>query len=223
MPLPIRSLLLTITLLLGARGAAAQVESPRGSLPFVVRAAVMRGAEVCVCSAEGQPAPRDRDLYTLTVGTEWELAGTARLQLSYAADVIPFLLSQNTADEGLSVWSCGVNYCGNATSPYPWRTSAVGFGALPIGLVVRVRPGSAFALRARASGGAVYLSRPVPVMQSRNFNFVAEASVGAEVRLVRGVALGVGLTHNHISNANTAPVNLGMDTRLVELGFTFSR
>lgn len=221
---PAGFLLVALGMLLAPRAGAAQADDARATLPFVVRVGAKRDAAVCVCSKDGQPAPNDRDFYMMTMGTEWPVAGRGAVRLSYAADVIPLVLSKNTADDALSVWSCGDGrYCGSADAPYPWRTSAVGAGLMPIGFVLRARPAEAFAVRARLSGGAVYLSRPVPVMQSRNLNFVAELGVGAELRVRHGLSLSAGVTQNHISNANTAPVNLGMDTRLLELGLTFSR
>lgn len=205
--------------------AGAQQPARHSARPVVVRVGAMRGVPVCLCNAAGQPAPRDRDLVVASLGTEWALAGAdGPFRLSYEAALLPLVLSQNTADDGLSIWSCGVrHYCGQSSTEYPWNTASVGVGVLPIGFVARARAGDAFAMRARLSGGAVYMSRPVPVMQSRNLNFIAELAVGAELHVRHGLAMSAGVTQNHISNGNRAPVNLGMDTRLLELGLVFAR
>ncbi len=209
---------------LGGRGLGAQGKRPSEPRPIVVRVGGMRDAAVCLCKNDGQPTPHDRDLFTVSIGTEWTLAAMGPFHLSYAADFLPLVLSENTGDAALSVWSCGPgHYCGHADSPYPWNTAAVGVGLLPAGLVARLRVAPVLALRARVSGGAVYMSRPVPVMQSRNLNFMAELAAGAELRIWRNLAMSVGVTQNHISNGNTAPVNLGMDTRLLELGLVLAR
>lgn len=205
--------------------AVAQQHGQRAPHPVIVRVGAVRDVAVCLCNSGGQPAPRDRDLFVASVGTEWVLAGaTGPFQLSYAADLLPLVVSRNTADADLSIWSCGGrHYCGQASTAYPWNTAAIGAGILPIGFVARARAGSRVAIRARLSGGAVLLSQPVPVMQSRHFNFMAEAAVGAEVHVRHGLSISAGVTQNHISNGDTAPVNLGMDTRLLELGFVFAR
>jgi len=205
--------------------ASAQGPSRHRPWPVSVRVAAMTEASVCPCVTNGTPAPSDRQLYIVEIGSEWRIRGdSAGFELAYAADLIPLILSRNTADERLSVWSCGSRqFCGEAFSDYPWTTAAYGAGILPIGFVARQHFGPTFALRLRGSGGAVYLSNPVPVMQSRHFNFVAEASLGAQIRVGSALAMTAGLTINHISNANTAPVNVGMDTRMYELGLTLLR
>jgi hypothetical protein len=104
-----------------------------------------------------------------------------------------------------------------------WSVTAVGLGILPLSGTFRLRLDDALRLRLRLSGGAVRLSRPVPLAQGSKFNFVAEGSAGAEVRVSRKVALTAGVIYNHISNGGMTPVNLGMDSRLIELGALIGR
>lgn len=224
MPLRAVALMSLAALSFGARDLQAQDARPFEAHPIVVRVGGVRDAAVCLCNNDGQPTPHDRDLFTVSIGTEWTLVAAGAFHLSYAADVLPLILSHNTGDEALYVWSCGAgHYCGHADSPNPWNTAAVGGGVLPVGFVARARVARVLTLRARMSGGGIYMSRPVPVMQARNLNFMAELAAGAEVRMWRNLAVSAGVTQNHISNGNTAPVNLGMDTRLLELGFVLAR
>lgn len=203
--------------------AFGQHHDARAPRPVIVRFGATRNAPVCLCR-DDQAVPHDRDLFTASIGTEWLLRGANKpLQLSWAVDVLPMIISRNTADADLAVWSCGNMYCGHSSTTYPWNTTAVGAGVMPIGLVTRMRVAPALSMRARLSGGMVYMSRPVPVMQSRNLNFIAELALGAELHVRNGLMISAGATQNHISNGNTAPVNLGMDTRLLELGIAFAR
>ena len=214
-----------LTVLVGAPGTGgAQDSAPEAERPFTVRTAALTGGAVCNCQVGGKEAPRDRELYMLAVGTRWRVAGedAQRMQLDYVMEALPLIVSRRTADEHLHVWSCGSSkYCGDSRLPYPWRTTAVGLGVLPIGLSARIRLTSGVAVRGRLAGGALRLSQPVPLVQGSKFNFVAEGSVGTEVAVNPQLAVSAGLTQNHVSNGGTTAINLGMDSRMVEFGFVY--
>lgn len=94
---------------------------------------------------------------------------------------------------------------------------AYGFGFSPVGLEVElfrqwpVRP------TLGASAGVLWFGKPVPEPESRSFNFAAEFTGGVEVSTAVGV-LAVGARLHHFSNAGTADLNPGQDTRLLYVG-----
>ena len=216
---------LALTVLLGVPATgSAQEPAPEPDRLFTVRTAALTGGAVCNCQVGGKEAPRDRELYMLAVGTRWRLAGddAQPVQLDYVVEALPLIVSRRTADENLHVWSCGSSkYCGDSRLPYPWRTTAVGMGVLPIGVAARMRLTSGVAIRGRLAGGALRLSQPVPLVQGSKFNFVAEGSLGTEVVVNPQLAVTAGLTKNHVSNGGTKAINLGMDSRMVEVGFVY--
>jgi hypothetical protein len=206
--------------------SAMQAQDASPASPLTTRLAVVNDATVCQCTAQGVPAPRARDLLIVAVGRSMPVATGAggSWDLAYTPELLPLVVSRRTADERLEVWSCGhKKYCGQSSSSDVWSVTAVGLGILPLSGTFRLRLDDALRLRLRLSGGAVRLSRPVPLAQGSKFNFVAEGSAGAEVRVSRKVALTAGVIYNHISNGGMTPVNLGMDSRLIELGALIGR
>jgi hypothetical protein len=70
----------------------------------------------------------------------------------------------------------------------------------------------------RAAAGGIRLSKPVPVLEGRKFNFLAEASTSLELRVNSAISLTAGMVFNHISNGGTAAINPGMNSRMIEFG-----
>lgn len=201
---------------LGASELAAQ-ESTRD---LTVRIAGVRDATVCACSIDGREPPRLRDLVIVAVGRRIALQGgeASRFSLAWVPELIPLIYSSGTADARMHSWQCGRRqYCGTSSVADVWTVRAVGGGLLPIALEAGVRAGSAARVRARLSGGAVYLTEPVPLAQGTKFNFVAEAALGFELAVNRRVGLGAAIVLNHISNGGLSDINLGMDSRLAEI------
>jgi hypothetical protein len=214
-------------MLLGTATAVAlaqPAEASGGSM--TLRMAAVARAPVCNCTPSGGQTPRDRELFVAGIGARWRLAGdSVGPQLLYAAELLPLIISRGTGDETLQTRRCGKDqYCGESREGYPWGTTSIGAGVLPLGLALRAPiVGHRLSVSARLSGGAVLMTKPVPVMESRRFNYLAEVGMAAEVRVTTRSTISLGITHNHISNAGTAPVNLGMDTRLLEVGLITRR
>lgn len=206
---------------------ATPVEAQTGARePLSTRVAIVQDATVCACMTNGAPAPRIRDLTILAVGRSRTVAGNASgaWRLDYVPELLPLIISSRTADDRLRVWHCGPRqYCGASDDDEVWGTNAVGAGVLPLALGFTWQPAQLFLFRWRASAGAVLLTRPVPLAQGTNFNFLAETGISAGLRLSRQVVMTAGVVVNHISNGGLSDVNLGMDSRMLEIGALLRR
>ena len=188
---------------------------------WILRVAGATGAEACPCRAPALHVPHDRDLYIVGIGLRKILRshGADGAELAYDLQLLPLVLSRGTADENLTIRTCGTNtLCVGTRSTTPWTTQAVGFGVLPLGFTALAPIVPRLRFQLRGAAGAVRLSKPVPLLQGRKFNFLAEASTVFELRLSNSLALTAGMVFNHISNGGTAYVNPGMNSRMIEFG-----
>ena len=214
-------MLLTAHATAGARVCAAQ--DARESVPS-------RGPTIGVWSAVARDEPlktrvghtHDRDLYALGVRAVWALAGRGAVRLDYEANVLPAVVSTQmpeydcaTAAAGCPPWASGVRLAGDR--------SVYGFGALPVGLRLRVAAGPRLALVARGNAGVVLFRQRVPDPGETRLNFWGDLGTGAELGVGRGLTAEAGFRLNHVSNANTGPVNPGMNSRMLELGVSWRR
>lgn len=214
-----------LMLSLAATPAESQApDDPPALLTTRVAAAV--DALVCACDESFMPTPRQRDLVIVAVGFRLPVATSAsgRWALEWVPELIPFLYSNRTADGRLEVWSCGHRrYCGRSPGDDVFTVMAFGAGVMPVGAMLGMRMTDRVHVRARVSGGAVQLTEPVPLAQGTKFNFIADGSASVEFRPSSGLAISAGLALNHISNGGLGRVNLGMDSRMLELGAVISR
>jgi hypothetical protein len=205
--------------------AGAQASRTLDGDEITVRAAGVNGAMECPCSSDVLRIPHDRKLYIVGIGIRHPLYGhrDSGIQLEYAFELLPLIVSRGTADERFTVELCSSGYCAISASPYPWTTTSVGAGVLPLGFVAGVPIASWLRLNLRTAGGIVRLSRPVPILQGRKLNFLAEGAASTEVRLVGDLSLSAGVVINHISNGFTATINPGMNSRMIQVGLVGKR
>ncbi len=188
---------------------------------WIVRVAGARGAEACPCGSSSLRVPHDRALYIVGVGLRHVLHsdGADGFEVDYDLQFLPYIASHGTADEHLRVGLCqGGRYCATQTSGSPWSTRASGIGILPIGFTALAPLVPRLRFQLRGAAGAVRMTKPVPLLEGHKFNFLAEASSTIELRLSSSLALTGGMVFNHISNGGTAPVNPGMNSRMLEFG-----
>lgn len=213
--------LAALAFLLGAAPAMAQ-ESPS---MFTTRVSAVGDAKVCACDESFLQTSSTRQLLIVAIGRRFPMGGPrGRWDFSYVPELLPLVFSNHTADAGLEVWTCGPRrYCGRTDSDDVWNTTSFGVGVMPIGVMAGYRVSDRMHLRTRISAGAMQLSEPVPLAQGSKFNFIADGGVGLEYRASRAVAVSAGVALNHISNGGIGRVNLGMDSRLFEIGAAISR
>ena len=192
---------------------------------FTTRVSAVGNAEVCACDESFLQTSSRRQLLIVAIGRRFPLGSArGRWEFAYVPELLPLVFSNNTADAGLEVWTCGPRrYCGSSDSDDVWNTTAFGVGVMPIGVMTGFRVTDRVHLRTRISAGGMQLSEPVPLVQGSKFNFVADGAVGLEYRASRAVAVNAGVALNHISNGGIGRVNLGMDSRLFEIGAAISR
>lgn len=208
-----------------AGAAAAGAQSTRAKPLFTTRVSAVGNAEVCACDESFLQTSRSRQLLIVALGQRYAVGEPGgRWEFSYVPEILPLVFSNHTADAQLQVWTCGPRrYCGRSENDDVWNTTSFGVGVLPIGFMSGLRVSDGVHLRARISAGAMQLSEPVPLVQGSKFNFLAEGAAGLELRASRSVAVSAGMALNHISNGGLGRVNLGMDSRLFEIGIAVSR
>jgi hypothetical protein len=214
------ALLAALIPLVAAPAARAQVAADSGRT-WIVRVAGATGAEACPCHSPSLRVPHDRELYIIGIGMRKQLRsrGTDGFELAYDFQFLPLIVSRGTADENLRVALChGNQYCADVSGPAPWTTRAAGIGVLPLGFTALAPVAPRLRFQLRAAAGGVRLSKPVPVLEGRKFNFLAEASTSLELRVNSTISVTGGMVFNHISNGGTAAINPGMNSRMIEFG-----
>jgi hypothetical protein len=103
------------------------------------------------------------------------------------------------------------------------HTTVYGAGASPVGFKFNFRREKRVQPFASTSGGVLYFSRQVPAPGSSQFNFTFEFSGGVQVFTHSRRAVTLGYKLQHVSNANTAPFNPGLDANVIYAGFSVFR
>lgn len=100
---------------------------------------------------------------------------------------------------------------------------AYAFGLVPFGVALELPVAGPVDVYGATAAGGLLFSRPFPAVNARRFNFTLEYGAGVRVRLASRRALAVGYRYHHMSNANTAAVNPGLDANVFYAGFQWSR
>jgi hypothetical protein len=99
------------------------------------------------------------------------------------------------------------------------RYTAYGIGLTPFG----ARMTTTLPLRAKFSlalaAGGVALNRPVPYEKAKQFNFQLSARPAVGLPIRNSGTLWAGCEFFHMSNANTSPINPGINAGLIMFGF----
>lgn len=180
-----------------------------------------------------QGLQHDRALTAFGVRAAWPLLKRRNLAVEYVADLIPVVVTTANRAYRWRLGPCTPPDCTDSRyrdgEDYvsarwrPERYTSVGFGVAPLGAQVRLSIAPPVNLTTAATAGALYFSRPVPDYEAARFNFVGEIGAGAELTLTNRRALAIGYRFQHISNAGTAPLNMGVDSHLLAIGLVFSR
>lgn len=175
---------------------------------------------------ETREGPRHRDFYMAGIRLGRQLPVSRLLAIDYFIDVVPLLVSTNNPVRYREV------PCGRAGAPtsmpmlcgYAVMETATtrGYGVTPIGIQLRVFPGSRIQPMLGLSIGAAWYHQPVPDPGERRLNFMGDLAVGVQIRTGRSGAVVAGVRQHHTSNAGTGRVNPGLDTSVLHLGATRS-
>jgi hypothetical protein len=85
-------------------------------------------------------------------------------------------------------------------------------GITPLGMQVNFRNGRRVQPFFDAHGGALYFTRQEPVPNSSQYNFTFNFGAGVQIFAGKRSSLLLGYKYHHISNANTATKNPGVDS-----------
>src|SRR6266404_3050580 len=100
------------------------------------------------------------------------------------------------------------------------RKSVYGWGASPIGLNFNFRRNRRVQPFAQTTGGFLYFNEQVPVAGAARFNFTFDFSGGVQIVNTNRRAFTIGYKYQHISNANRANANPGVDVQMIFAGFS---
>ena len=101
------------------------------------------------------------------------------------------------------------------------REAIYGAGIAPVGMQINFRRQHALQPFGAVSGGLLYFTRNVPVPGSSNFNFTFDFGAGAQYFYRPKRALMAGYMFHHLSNAEMAPHNPGIDNNIIYGGLSW--
>jgi hypothetical protein len=104
----------------------------------------------------------------------------------------------------------------------PWR-SVYGFGLAPAGLQMNFRPRKRVQPFAESSFGFVHFDSRVISPAASRFNFTVDLGPGVQLFTSRHQAVTLGYRYHHLSNADIAPRNPGVDSNVFYVGYSFFR
>jgi len=97
-----------------------------------------------------------------------------------------------------------------------------GVGASPIGLQLNFRRHYMLQPYINGSAGILYFTDQVPVSGSSQFNFAVGWGGGVQIWYRENQSVSLGYKFHHISNANSANRNPGVDSNLFYAGYSWS-
>src|SRR5947208_12649921 len=100
------------------------------------------------------------------------------------------------------------------------RKSVYGWGAAPIGLKFNFRRNRRVQPFGQATGGFLYFNEQVPLAGAARFNFTFDFSGGVQIVNSNRRSFTIGYKYQHISNANRATFNPGVDVQMICAGFS---
>lgn len=166
----------------------------------------------------------DRDLFLVALRASHPLVSSPRFALRSTVDVFPLVVATGNRDYSpTNVPVCnGPTLCLGDGREWlaPSRHTAYGVGVAPLGFEGVGALGRRLALQIGVLGGAVMFNRRIPDPGETRFNFIADGNAAFRFAVVPGRAtLVAGFRLNHISNGGQGPVNPGMDSHLLFIGF----
>jgi hypothetical protein len=165
-----------------------------------------------------RPTPR-RELFTAAARAEWVIETFGPFALATTSDLIPVAVVTRTPTYITRV-EVDPEFGEYSYIAETGNKPVFGAGAAPFGLKLYV--GSSHNLRFYGAGaiGGLWFTRHMPVPQARRFNILAEAGGGFELMRPSGRAVQLGYKFHHLSNANTAASNPGLDSHVFYLGLS---
>ena len=103
------------------------------------------------------------------------------------------------------------------------RVWTVGEAMSPIGFQWNFRPRHKIQPILIGHGGYLYSTKPVPVDDAGSFNFTFDLGAGVEIYRSESNSIRADYRLHHISNDNTAEINPGIDSGVLQVTYSFGR
>ena len=162
-----------------------------------------------------QGTSNDRRLFLIGAAYNRLLTRRKLADVTFTSQVIPLALLREPYFIGTNV---------QAVRNFPSVTEArnnYGAGASPVGLRVNFLPGKMAQPFAGIEGGFLYFSRRALSPHASQFNFTVDGRAGVEFPLPSGKAISFAYMFEHMSNADIAQQNPGVDCHMLTLAYRF--
>ena len=168
-----------------------------------------------VANGSLQGTSQDRRLFLIGAAFDRRLARRSFAELSFTSQVIPFALLREP-------YLIGTNTQTQRNFPPITETRKnYGAGASPAGFEVSFLPRKKVQPFLGIQGGFLYFSRVALSPHASQFNFTVDGRAGVEFPLSLGKAVSFAYMFQHMSNANIARQNPGVDSHMLALAFRF--
>jgi hypothetical protein len=163
-----------------------------------------------------------RQLLLIGARAEWVIETAGPLALAATGEVVPVAVVTHTPTYTIH----------NVTTPngsalqlkeQTGYKPVFGGGASPFGFKVYLASSPKIRFFGATSVGALWFTRDMPVPDARKFNFSFEYGGGLELLRSFGSAMIVGYKFHHLSNANSAAVNPGLNSNVFYFGLSRAR
>lgn len=227
---------LVVAVVLVAADARAQgpvADTTRAEVPDTVASAPRRAWAVSAWGGFGRNSPDNiwgaepgRDVAVTALRIGWPMVRTAGVAVDYVIDLVPAAWVSMLRAPTYVVAPCSHRPSGpecTVRTYYGNGDAARGFGAAPVGLEARFRPGAAVQPYTTIGVGLLRFSRPVPIDGAATLNITADLGGGALVAMPGAFRLMIGYKFYHISNGGSASQNPGIDSHMMVVGLRRGR
>ncbi len=171
-----------------------------------------------------------RDLYIVDLRAGWTLASNGFMSVEYVPSVVPLAISTRNPREyeprvrvTCALEESCSSYSALSIKTVPLYSNTYGFGVTPVGFQMRAFRSSPVQLLTYAHGGALWFTHRIPDPRATRFNFTAELGAALQVNLPDRLALALGYSWHHTSNAGTGKVNPGLNSRALSVSVVARR
>ena len=161
----------------------------------------------------GTTPHRDHLLISVSAATPILTAGVLRIY--YDCQLLPIVLIRGNAPPDGFPPSSGGNQV-------PGNEFGYAFGFSPFGIEIQGSPSKALTIFAATAAGGLWFDKEYPIPGAGRIDFTLEFGAGMFIALERDHWLEVGYKYHHLSNANTAALNPGVDANLFYLGYQWA-
>ena len=140
------------------------------------------------------------------------LAASKTVAFEWTIDAVPLSILSNNR---FTAVPSGTGFVVTQT-----RKSVYGWGAAPIGLKFNFRRNRRVQPFGQATGGFLYFNEQVPLTGAAHFNFTFDFSGGVQIVNSNRRSFTIGYKYQHISNANRATFNPGVDVQMIFAAFS---